>query len=123
MAKSYAELQQWALALEWARRACSESEYTREPWCELARICYLTQRWEECLGAALTCLKIVKREKLYTVDPEVWGATPHDWASIAAWNMGLKDLALEHAKKAVEFAPEDMRLRRNLELVSGKAAA
>src|SRR6202789_401764 len=108
MAKCHAELLQWAQALDWARRACSESEHTREPWCELARICYLTQRWEECLGAALTCLKIQHREKLYTVDPSVWGAQPHDWASIAAWNIGLKELSREHAKKAVALEPTDM---------------
>lgn len=123
MSQSYGELKQWAKALEWARRACSEAEYTREPWCELARLCYLTQRWEECLGAALTCLKIEHREKVYTMDPAVWGATPHDWASIAAWNMGLKELAREHAKKAVDLNPTDSRLHRNLELVCGEKAA
>jgi hypothetical protein len=122
MAKCYGELQQWAKALDWARRACSQAEHTREPWCELARLCYLTQRWEECLGAALTCLKITNREKIYTVDPEVWGAQPHDWVSIAAWNLGMKDLSIEHARKAVELSPDDMRLRRNLELVTEKAA-
>jgi len=123
IAKCYGELRQWALALEWARRACSESEHTREPWCELARLCYFTQRWEECLGAALTCLKIKNREKVYTMDPAVWGAIPHDFASIAAWNMGLKALSIEHARKAVELDPNDMRLRRNLELVLGERAA
>jgi tetratricopeptide (TPR) repeat protein len=123
ISQSYGELKQWAMALDWARRACSEAEHTREPWCELARLCYLTSRWPECLGAALTCLKIQHREKLYTTDPAVWGWQPHDWASIAAWNVGLKELALEHAKKALEFAPDDMRLRRNLELVSGEKAA
>ena len=117
IAKSHSELQQWAKALEWARRACSEAEGTREPWCELARICYLTSRWSECFGAAMTALYIVKREKLYTVDPAVWGYQPHDWASIAAWNLGMKDVALEHARKCVELEPNDMRLRRNVELI------
>jgi len=117
MAKCYGELKHWAAALDWARRACSESEHTREPWCELARLCYMTERWGECLGAALTCLKITNREKLYTVDPAVWGYQPHDWAAIAAWNLGLHDLALEHARKAVEMQPDDMRLRRNVEMM------
>jgi len=117
ISRCYTELKQWALALEWARRACSEAEYTREPWCELAKICYFTQRWAECFGAAMTALYIVKREKLYTVDPAVWGYQPHDWASIAAWNLGMKDVALEHARKCVEMEPNDMRLRRNVELI------
>jgi len=121
MARCYSELLQWAPALDWARRACSESEHTREPWCELARICYLTQRWAECFGAALTCLSIVNREQLYTVDPAVWGYQPHDWAAIAAWNLGLKDVALEQAKKAVEMEPGDFRLRQNVEFMTPKA--
>src|SRR5271170_5617014 len=117
IAKSYSELFQWAKALDWARRACSEAEHTREPWCELARICYHTSRWAECFGAAMTCLTITNREKLYTVDPAVWLAMPHDYAAIAAWNMGMIDVALEHAHKAVELEPDDMRLRRNVELI------
>ena len=64
------------------------------------------------LGAALTCLKITNREKVYTVDPAVWGFTPHDWVSIAAWNLGLRDLAARaRAKIAIELEPNDMRLR------------
>ena len=69
------------------------------------------------LGAAMTALYIFKREKLYTVDPECWGYKPHDWASIAAWNLGMKDIALEHAQKCVEMAPDDLRLRANLKLI------
>jgi tetratricopeptide (TPR) repeat protein len=117
IARAYVELRQWRDALDWARRACSEAEHTREPWCELARICYLTERWAECFGAAMTCLYVAKREKLYTVDPAVWGYQPHDWVAIAAWNLGMKDVALEHARKCVELEPNDMRLRRNVELI------
>ena len=122
MAKCYAELQQWAKSLEWARRACSEAEHTREPWCELAEICQWTQRWSEMFGAAMTALYIVKREKLYTVDPSVWGAKPHDLVSISAYYLGMYDIALEHARKAVELSPDDLRLRQNLKFCEEKAA-
>lgn len=122
IARSYSELGDLASALKWARSATAEAPDTREPWCELAKICYKASRWAECLGAALTCLSITNREKVYTVDPEVWGWQPHDWASIAAWNMNLVPLALEHARKAVELAPDDMRLRQNLKFCEEKAA-
>jgi tetratricopeptide (TPR) repeat protein len=121
--RCYQELGDWTQALLWLRRACSEAPHTREPWCELALVCYRTNRWAESFGAALTCLSIKDREKVYSVDPTVWGAQPHDLASIAAWNLGLKALALEHAKKAVELDPDDMRLRRNVELIEGEKAA
>lgn len=122
IAKCYKEKQVWIKALEWGRRACSEAEYTREPWCELAEVCYLTQRWAECFGAAMTCLYIVKKQNLYTMDPSVWGAKPHDFASIAAYNLGMYDVALEHAQMAVDLSPDDLRLRQNLSFCQEKAA-
>lgn len=121
--RSHQELGEWALALKALREACSEASDTREPWYELSLACYRTQRWAESLGAALTCLSITNRERLYTVDPNVWTGAPHDLASIAAWNLGQHDLAIEHAKKAVELSPDDLRLRQNLEFCQARVAA
>jgi Flp pilus assembly protein TadD len=59
---------------------------------------------------------------VYTVDPEVWGASPHDLASIAAYRLGLYALAADHAQKAVDLAPDDLRLRQNLAFCQEKAA-
>jgi hypothetical protein len=119
--RSYAELGENALAMQWARRATSEAPDTREPWCELAMLCYRAQRWAECFGAAITALDIKDRAKVYTVDPEVWGAQPHDLAAVAAWNLGLNDVALTYAKQALGFAPDDDRLKKNVELMSKQA--
>ena len=112
--RCYQELGDYDAAMKWLRMACAEAPNTREPWHDLALACYRTSRWPECLGAALTCLSITHKELVYTVDPAVWGFAPHDLASIAAWNMGLRPLALEHARKAVDMAPDDLRLRQNL---------
>lgn len=118
--RCYQELGNWTAALKWHRLAANEAPETREPWSELATVCYRLSRWPEALGAALCCLGVTNREKVYTVDPAVWGSAPHDMASIAAFNMGLYELALEHARKAVELDPDDLRLRRNLEFCQEK---
>lgn len=118
--RCYQELGDFVSALAWLRRATSEAPDTREPWCELALACYRTSRWGECYGAALTCIGITNREQVYTVDPAVWGAQPHDLASIGAWRLGLYDAAHEHAKKAVELDPNEFRLRENLKFMSDK---
>jgi glycosyltransferase involved in cell wall biosynthesis len=123
IARCYQEMGDLTLGLNWLRRACSEAPDTREPWCELALACYHAKRWGESYGAAKTCLSITHREKVYTVDPTVWGAQPHDLASIAAWNLGLYEEAFEHAKKAVELDPEEFRLRENLKFMSDKVKA
>jgi tetratricopeptide (TPR) repeat protein len=120
IARSYQELGEWADALKWARDATSEAPDTREPWHDLALACYRTSRWAECFGAAMTCLGITQYEKLYTVDPAVWGAAPHDLASIAAWNLKLYDVAIEQARRAVELEPDNLRLRQNLEFCEAR---
>lgn len=120
--RAHQELGEWESALRALRDACSEAPGTREPWHDLALACYRTSRWAECLGAALTCLSIQTREKLYTVDPAVWGAAPHDLAAVAAWNLEQYGLSLEHARKAVELEPDNLRLRENLRHCESKAA-
>jgi Flp pilus assembly protein TadD len=51
------------------------------------------------------------------MDPTAWTEKPHDYASIAAWHLGLKDEAIEHCKKALEFAPNDERIKNNLAMI------
>lgn len=112
MGKCYEELGWDGLA--WLRKACAEAPNTREPWVELAIVCYRRGMWEECFAAASTALKIKDKELVYTMDPSVWGAKPHDFLAIAAYHLGFKELAIEHGEKAVALEPHDERLVKNL---------
>lgn len=105
----------WDAAMSAARHAVIEAPHTREPWCEVAKLAYQRHQWPECYGAAMSALAIEHREWVYTVDPAVWGSLPHDYASISAWHLGLKDEALKQAQLAVDKSPDDERLKRNLE--------
>lgn len=109
-----AELGRYSEAFSWARKAVAEAPETREPWMEVATLAYRTSRWAECYGAAMSALQIKDRQLVYTCDPAVWGAAPHDLASIAAWHLGLPREAAEQAKLAVEKEPNDDRLKANL---------
>ena len=117
IARCYNEMGDKTQALNWARRSVAEAPNSREPWCEVANIAYQMNRWSECYGAATSALAIADREFVYTCDPAVWEAQPHDLASIAAWHLGLKERALEHAKNALSFSPSDERLRANVEML------
>ena len=116
MARCYDELGDWDNAMRSARLGVIEAPGTREPWCEIAKLAYRRCQWAECYGAAMSALAITNREMVYTVDPEVWGFMLHDYASIAAWNLGMKDEAIHQAELALSYAPHDDRLRKNLEL-------
>lgn len=93
--------------------AAADAPETREPWCELAKNMYYQRRWAECFAFAMKTLSITERLKVYTVDPEVWGHQPHTWACIGAWNMGLKEIAKEHAIIALSLAPDDGMVQTN----------
>lgn len=121
--RCFQELNDWEQAIKWLRLAAAEAPYTREPWHEVALCCYRMSRWAESFGAAMTCLTITNRERVYTVDPAVWGAAPHDLASIAAWNLGIYDVAHEQATRALELSPTDERLRENLRFTSERIGA
>ena len=102
--------------------AAGEAPNTREPWCELAMLYYRQHRWPDCYAASMRALEIRDRHMVYTCDPAVWGHWPHDLAAIAAWNMGLKDVAKEQAKLALELSPDDARLQANMKFMAGSEA-
>lgn len=114
LSKAHAELGAPDVATKWARLAAAEAPNTREPWVELATLAYRAGRWAECYSAAKTALAITDKAAVYTMDPSVWTEVPYDYASIAAWNLGLKDEARELCRQALEIAPDNDRLKSNL---------
>ena len=94
--------------------AAVEVPHIREPWYELTHLCYLQSRWEECFAYAMRGLKITFRENVYTSESIVWGYQLHDYAAIAAWRLGLHDIAIEQGRLAIALEPEDVRLKQNM---------
>ena len=119
MGRCYSELGNAAEAEKAFQMAASEAPNTREPWCELAILCYRQQRWEECFAYSMRALRITNREAVYTCDPAVWGYQAHDLAAISAWNLGIKDIAIKQGQIAVDLEPHDERLKANLKFFKG----
>lgn len=117
MGKCYSEKGNLQEAEKCFHQAASEALHAREPWCELAMLMYKMSRWTECYAYAMRALDIKDRQLVYTCDPAAWGYWAHDLASISAWRIGLKDVALEQAKLAVNASPNDPRLQSNLEWI------
>ena len=120
LGKAYSETGINDEALKWHRLAVAEAPGTREPWVELAGITYRHSMWAESYAAAKTALGITDKALVYTMDPSVWTEKPWDYASIAAWNLGLKEEAIQLCQKALEFNPTDTRLISNLRHMTGQ---
>jgi glycosyltransferase involved in cell wall biosynthesis len=120
MGKAFSEVGHMDKAETWLHRAAAEAPNTREPWCELSMLMYRQSRWLECYAYAKRALGILDRNLVYTCDPAVWGAQPHDLAAISAHWLGLKDEAIAQGMKAVELAPDDNRLAHNLRWYMGE---
>ena len=117
MGRCYCELKDEWNAAKMFHLAAAEAPNTREPWCELAALTYRQGKWAESFAYASRALEITDAAKVYTCDPAVWGFQPHDYLSIAAWQLGMGKIALEHAIIACEKAPDDLRLRQNLSYI------
>jgi Flp pilus assembly protein TadD len=76
--------------------------------------CYRKGLWEECYAAASNALKITNKEAVYTMDPTVWGALPHDLLALAAHNLGMKEKAIEQGEIALKLEPQNERFIANL---------
>lgn len=103
--------------LPWYHRAIAELPTMREPWVAFAEACYLKQDWANCFAAATTALSIPRRPGAYMNEPRCYGATPDDLAALGAWYIGLHAEAIEHARAALRHAPDDTRLRDNLDFM------
>lgn len=99
---------------EWFEKASREAPNTREPWVELAEAYYKRGEWEQCYNASKMALEIKDKALVYTMDPTVWGAKPHDFLAISAYHLGYKQDSIKHGKIAVELEPENQRLVTNL---------
>ena len=107
-------------ALKHARLSCCEAPGTREPWVCLALLCYQTQNWPECYAASKNALSITNKELVYTMDPKVWTALPHDLCSLAAYHLGLRTEAIDQVELALAHEPTNPRLLENYRVFKGK---
>jgi tetratricopeptide (TPR) repeat protein len=113
LGKSYDALGQ--NGIEWYQKACKEAPNTREPWVELAQSYLAKKMWQECYTNALRAIEIKDKALVYTMNPDVWGALPHDLIALAAYNLKMFDEAVSHGTIAVELEPNNERLKTNLE--------
>lgn len=106
----------------WFTLAASTAPGRREPHVDLAKYYYATSQWDKCYEQASIALAIVEKPLEYLCEAEAWGYLPHDMASISSYHLGNYEVAVGHAKTALEIAPpeEKERLTTNLAFCEDK---
>jgi hypothetical protein len=94
-------------------QACAEAPEAREPWFELARFCMETRDWAGGVWAAQRMLAISDMPRDHTRDAVAWSLGPYDVGSVCAYYNGQRELARDWLRQALEFEPENPRLRKN----------
>lgn len=99
----------------WLLRAAAESPDRREAWVELAQLYYEKNDWPSCYGSAKRALTIKEKPLEYICDANAWGSVPYDMAAISSFRLGLYEESVFHAQNALEFEPNNDRLKSNLD--------
>jgi glycosyltransferase involved in cell wall biosynthesis len=120
LGQCYAAIGDQTLAESWYHKAAAEAPHTREPWMALTKLYYDQNKWAESFGAVMRALSIQNKELVYTAEPASWGPLPHDHAAIAAYRLGMTEVAIEQGRLACELDPNDNRLQENLLWYTGE---
>lgn len=120
IAKSYRELGNKDECYRWFYRAIAELPTMRDPYVELAQTAYFEKDWLTVYFATSEALKITEKSNSYINAGYAWDYTPNDLAAIACYWLGMYEIALVHAEKALALEPENDRLQRNVDLTRQK---
>jgi tetratricopeptide (TPR) repeat protein len=106
--------------VKWLWDAVDECPHRREGWVELAQHGYNTQDWPLVVFACYRAFSVTTKTFEYQIEQFAWNEKPHDLMALAAYYLGLFDLAKKHGKIALEMSPEDERLRKNWDYYAAK---
>lgn len=104
-------------AWRWMLRAVAECPQVREPYLCMARMGYRQGDWPLVYFLVSEALKQTAKTGSYLFEPETWGWELYDLGAIACFWLEMYGASAEYAREALGLAPEDARLRRNLELI------
>ena len=120
ISNSYKAMGNMIEAKAWLYRAIAECSYVREPYLYMANLAYSQEDWKLLFFATQKGLEIKEKSLSYLVESESWGHILEDYAAISCYYLGLYEKSYEHATRACELLPNDLRLENNKKLIKAK---
>lgn len=114
IAKNYSYLGDIKKAKHWFNISLSHGD-ERETWFSLAEFYHNQKDWEQTYICCKKCLSITEARNGFTYDSAAWGYLIYDIAALSAYYLGLHNIAYNYGLQAHKYAPNDERLKKNLE--------
>lgn len=105
--------------LSWLDKARMEAPHRREIWLDLAEEFHGKADWLNLFWACTNGIEKTHRTGSYLDDANCWGFRLYDLGAIASWRLNAMDRAVEWGRRALEFDPNNQRLKDNLNFFIG----
>ncbi|MHB1313874.1 MAG: tetratricopeptide repeat-containing glycosyltransferase [Christensenellales bacterium] len=116
IARAYKAKENYIEAKAWLYKAIAEAPHLREPYVEMAKLMYEKKDWAGIYHMVTDALNI-KERSVYINDAWCWDYTLYDFGALSAYYLGMKELSLGFAGKALELSPQDERLKNNFKII------
>ena len=92
----------------------------REPYIKLIKFYYQKERWYSLIDIGLKSFELKSNAIEWYEDEKNYKEIPHDYLSVAYYNIGLYREALFHIEKAIEFNNKEERFHLNKKFILDK---
>jgi len=76
-------------------------------------VAYNDGGWETLLFCETETLKIKSKTLRYVNEPFAWDFTPHDFAALAYYHLGVPQKSIPYYLETIRLAPDNERLKLN----------
>ena len=114
LADCYFKLNKLKQAEKYYKQSVLECPKTREPYLSLAIFYYQTKDYVLCSSVLDSMLLIKQKSLSYITNPNCFSSLPYDLKSMCHYYLKEPLKATEFAKKALEFEPNNQRIKNNL---------
>lgn len=111
--RCYRYLKRYDESKLWLGKSIEEAPYLRDSYMEMAMLYYDIGDFDKVIYYVLMALKIKDKSNSYINEVFSWNYTPYDLLSLSLYNMGEIEASCLYSKKALEYDPDDERLKNN----------
>lgn len=115
--RCYKNMERYAEASLWYLKSIDEAPYLRDGYVEYAMLKYSENNYLETINYLIMALSIREHQKTYINEIFSWDYTIDNLLSCCFFYLGLNDIALFFARKALSYDENNAMLKDNYEII------